>query len=115
MGRRNYLKNDRGDLSARRRTLLTVAAAAVGCYLLASFILGEMGVVKFFRMQAQFRSLEADISRLKQENTRLLRDVRALRSDAAVIERVARDKLGLARPGEIVYYYDAEHPTGDGD
>jgi cell division protein FtsB len=34
-----------------------------------------------------------------------MRDVHALRSDPACIERIARDKLGLARQGEIVYYY----------
>jgi cell division protein FtsB len=35
----------------------------------------------------------------------LLRDVHALKTDPDRMEQIARDKLGLARPGEIVYYY----------
>jgi cell division protein FtsB len=31
--------------------------------------------------------------------------VSALRTDSAFLERMARDKIGLARPGEVVYYY----------
>jgi cell division protein FtsB len=31
--------------------------------------------------------------------------VRSLKNDPAYLERLARDKIGLARPGEIVYYY----------
>lgn len=64
-----------------------------------------MGVVKYYRMKAQYRSLQEDISRLKQDNAELLQKVRSLTTDPDCIERIARDKLGLARPGEIVYYY----------
>ncbi len=75
--------------------------------MLASFIFGEMGMVKYYRMKAQYRSLNADIEQLKQDNDALAREVRTLKTDPACIERMARDKLGLARPGEIVYYYKA--------
>ena len=64
-----------------------------------------MGVVKYYRMKSQYNALAEDIGRLKQDNARLRKDVYALKSDAAYLERIARDKLGLARPGEIVYYY----------
>ena len=77
----------------------------LGAYLLASFTLGEMGLVKYYRMKAQYRALVEEIAQRKQDNARLTREVLSLRSDPACIERIARDKLGLARPGEIVYYY----------
>ena len=44
------------------------------------------------------RSTEAGQCQLTQE-------VHSLKTDPAYMERIARDKLGLARPGEIVYYY----------
>jgi len=43
---------------------------------------------------------------LRQDNVRLNSLVHALKSNPDYIEQLARDKLGLARPGEIVYYYD---------
>ncbi len=95
----------RTSRSGRRKVLLIAVTVLATLYLLVSFIFGEMGAVKYYRMQAQSRSLSADIERLKQDNEKLSREVRLLKTDPACIERIARDKLGLARPGEIVYYY----------
>ncbi len=105
MRTRNYIKVDRSSRTARRKKVLIAAGVVLACYLLASFILGEMGLVKYFRMKAQYRTAVEEIENLKQDNAKLQREVRLLRNDPAFIERTARDKLGLARPGEIVYYY----------
>lgn len=106
MRKRNYMKAERISWTVRKKRMLIAASILLALYLLTSFILGEMGFVKYYRMKAQYNTLTEEISTLKQDNARLVRDVRALRSDPACIERIARDKLGLARQGEIVYYYD---------
>ena len=82
-----------------------VVLAAVLLYGLSRIVLGEMGIVKYFRMKAQYDSLTGEIAALKEDNDALLVEVRALKTDPDYVERLARDKLGLARPGEIVYYY----------
>jgi cell division protein FtsB len=82
-----------------------VLVVAMGGLLLWSLVMGEMGAVKYFRMKARENTLRADISHLKQDNLRLMQEVRSLKHDPAYIERIARDKIGLARPGEVVYYY----------
>jgi len=105
MRKRNYMKAERSSWTVRKKRMLIAASILLALYLLTSFILGEMGFVKYYRMKAQYNTLTEEISTLKQDNARLVRDVRALRSDPACIERIARDKLGLARQGEIVYYY----------
>ncbi len=105
MRKRNYVKTDKIARSARRNKVLFAAGTLLVLYFLASFILGEMGLVKYYRMKAQYSTLSAEIAKLKQDNAKLVKDVHALRSDPAYLERVARDKLGLARQGEIVYYY----------
>ncbi len=105
MHKRNYLKTERHTRSDRNRKLLLGAAILLAVYLLASFIVGEMGLIKYFRMKAQHNGLVRDIASLKQDNARLTRSVNALRTDPDLLEQLARDKLGLARPGEIVYYY----------
>jgi cell division protein FtsL len=97
---------DRQTKTARRKKAAIVLGVILACYLLASFILGEMGVVKYYRMKAQYHALQTEIAGLKQDNGKLIKEVQLLKTDSACIERIARDKLGLARPGEIVYYYD---------
>ena len=105
MRKRNYLKTDRSSRNARTKKVLIGAGILLGMYLLASFILGEMGLIKYYRMKAQYNTLTEEIATLKQNNARLAGDVRALKTDPDHLEQIARDKLGLARPGEIVYYY----------
>lgn len=74
-------------------------------YFLITRVLGEMGVVKYYRMRAQYIAVQENIAKLRQDNVRLRKDVHLLKNDPDYLERLARDKLGFARPGEIVYYY----------
>jgi cell division protein FtsB len=105
MARRNYLKTRATSRTAWTKRLLVALVIAAGLLFLWSLIVGEMGVVKYYRMSAHARSLRSEIDHLKKDNARLSQEVSALRSDPAYIERVARDKIGLARPGEVVYFY----------
>jgi cell division protein FtsB len=105
MPKRNYIKTDRGARTARWKRLLIAACIIFAAYFLASFILGEMGLIKYYRMKEQYTALTEEIALLKRDNENLRKTVHSLKNDPAYIERIARDKLGLARPGEIVYYY----------
>jgi cell division protein FtsL len=105
MRKRNYLKAERSSRKARWKAPLIAAGILFLLYLLVTRVMGEMGVVKYYRMRAQRTALTEQIAQLKQDNGRLRKEVSSLKGDSAYLERVARDKLGLARPGEIVYYY----------
>ena len=87
------------------KRLLIAGAVLIGCIALWKFVVGEMGVVKYYRMSAHARDLKSEIEQMKKDNMLLSKEVAALKTDAAFLERMARDKLGLARPGEVVYYY----------
>jgi len=100
------MKTDRSSRNARWKKLFAAAGILLCLYLSATFIFGEMGLVKYYRMKEQYAALMEGVAVLKQDNVRLRKDVYSLKNDTAYLERVARDKLGLARPGEIVYYYD---------
>jgi len=105
MRKRNYLKAERISRKARWKAPLIAAGVLLVLYFLVTRVMGEMGVVKYLRMKSQRTALTEEIAKLSQDNARLRREVSSLKSDSAYIERIARDKLGLARPGEIVYYY----------
>jgi cell division protein FtsB len=105
MRKRNYIKTERSARIVLWKNLLIVAGVLLVLYFLVTRVVGEMGMVKYYRMKAQYSALTEEIAKLKQDNVRLRKDVDSLKNDPAYLERVARDKLGLARPGEIVYYY----------
>jgi cell division protein FtsB len=105
MRKRNYIKTERSTRTVLWKKILIVAGVFFALYFLITRVVGEMGVVKYYRMKTQYYALTDEIAKLKQDNVRLRKDVDSLKNDPAYLERVARDKLGLARPGEIVYYY----------
>lgn len=105
MAKRNYVKVRSAGRTVWKKRLIVIGIVLAVCAGLWKFIVGEMGVVKYYRMSAHAQSLRSEIDHLRTDNTRLSREVAALKSDPAFIERLARDKIGLARPGEVVYYY----------
>jgi cell division protein FtsB len=88
-------------LWARRLTLAAVLAVSLG-YLPYRVYL-RSGLSRYFTLKEELAQLRAANQRLRQDNRRLLRELSRLRSDELAVERVAREELGLIRPGEIVF------------
>lgn len=58
---------------------------------------------KLMELKYQCRQIEQQISALRQSNTVLLKEKEKLLSDPQYVEEVAREKMNMAREGEIVY------------
>ena len=71
----------------------------------ASFALfgGEYSVFEVRRVRAQRVQLEERLVALEQTNDCLREWAEALQSDSATIERVARERYGMIRAGEVLY------------
>jgi len=105
MAKRNYLIVHSSTRAVWTKRLFAAGIVLIVCVALWKFVVGEMGVVKYYRMSTHARDLRSEIGHMTTDNVRLSREVAALKSDPAFLERMARDKIGLARPGEVVYYY----------
>lgn len=66
-------------------------------------VFGSHGLLAMRRTQAQVQELRGEIDRLNHENGDLSKQVQALRTDPKAVERIAREEMGLARPGEIIF------------
>src|SRR3972149_1649631 len=66
---------------------------------------GDGSLIRIYGLSRQRADLLQDIERLKEENARLRREVEAFRQDETRLEEIARRKLGLVRPGEVVYRF----------
>lgn len=63
------------------------------------------------RIRAEILSLERQIRAEEQRQARLEVAIRTLRDDPKTIERLAREKLGYAKPGETVIYFEPPRST----
>ncbi len=82
-------------------TLVTCVAVLV-LFVIAA-VYGDHGLIHLLRMQSEQRELEHTAFDLQQQNERLRERIRRLQSDDHYIEKLARERLGLVRKGEIMY------------
>ena len=71
--------------------------------LLLQDVFGTHGLVAMRRSKIQIQAVQAQILQLDQENQELQQRIHSLRTDPAAIEKIARDRMGLARPGEMIF------------
>jgi cell division protein FtsL len=57
------------------------------------------------RMRKEVLRLDAELQKAAEENRQLKNSIEAL-SDPKAVERIAREKLGYARPGETVIRFE---------
>lgn len=66
-------------------------------------LVGEKGLTETIRAKRESKALEASVANLKAENARLRAQGLRLKQDLSAIEAIARQELGLVRPGEVLF------------
>jgi cell division protein FtsB len=86
-----------------RRKLATIGVFALVLFLGFHVIFGANGMVVYTNKRSQYRSLQKETQDLDEENAKLTKQVEELRNDPKAIEKEAREQLGYAKKGEIIY------------
>ena len=85
------------------RANLSWLLGAALALLLIQDVFGTHGLIAMRRSMREAADTQKAIDRLDQENQQMEDHVKALKSDPAAIERIAREEMGLARPGEYIF------------
>ena len=86
-----------------RRRAATLASILLLIALAVGSLFGDSGILHLLQERDRVVTLRAELEQLKADNGRLAEQIQALKSDPRSIERLAREELGLARPGEVVF------------
>ena len=89
-----------GQFFRRNMYLFLIVGFAL---LLLQDVFGTHGVLAMRQSQKEAQGIQKDISRLDEENQRLQNRVKALKTDPAAIERIAREEMKLSRQGEFIF------------
>lgn len=103
--RSNRRTTDIARAGRRHRGILIIVSLTIGLYLAGSFVFGRFGVRSLLELTQTRRQLEHENSSLDARNQRLQAEANALRHDPFRIEQLAREQLGMAREGEIIYRF----------
>jgi cell division protein FtsB len=98
-----------------RAVLIWTASLLALIPILYVFILGEYGWVNMWRLSEKKGQMKEEVTRLEAQNFDLSTDLDMLKGDPKKdprlrfkLERNAREKHGLVRPGDLVYKYPAD-------
>jgi cell division protein FtsB len=58
-----------------------------------------------WRVQRQVAQLAYEVRTIEQESRDLRHEIHRLRHDMEYLEKIAREELGLVRPGELVFEF----------
>jgi len=67
------------------------------------FIAGDGGWLDLRRERQRLAGLESEVARLEAQNDSLRLVLEKMENDPEYLEKVAREKLGMIRPGEYLY------------
>ncbi len=84
----------------RNMSILLVAGLLL---LVVQDIFGTHGVLAMRRAQKEAAKVKQEIQQIDTQNRQLEDSVKSLKSDPETIERIAREEMGLARPGEYIF------------
>ena len=83
-----------------RRVVLPLLLGLAGYYALFG---GEYSLLELRAARQEIRTKEEELVRLRAEVEHLRARADSLENDSATIERIARERFGMIREGEILY------------
>jgi len=99
---RRLIESLRKKASPYRRYLIRGGIIFLVMFVSYSFLGGEFGFLNLMRMQRHRSQLEVEKRQLLAEIVDLEARLKRIESDSDYIEKLAREKYGLAKEGEII-------------
>src|SRR5690242_680811 len=104
-------QSPRFDSRYQSGALLALLLICVGLF--AHQIFGQHGYLALRRERRDFEALRQQIQMLQKENQLLQSQIKSLKTDPKAIEKMAREQMGLARPGEIIFTLPDKNPENN--
>lgn len=95
----------RGVFATPRLVALLIGSGLFLLTMMGFTVWGDHGLLALWRTHHELERLVREIEIIEQKNAELGREAQRLRGDLRYIEKIAREELGLARVGEIVFEF----------
>ncbi len=90
-----------------------ISAAIILIILIQLFVLRDEGIYSLMQLKQEIKDMESHITRLEIEKAELESERDRLLNDPDYLERIARERFRMAKPGEKVFHVVIESkPVG---
>jgi cell division protein FtsB len=76
-------------------------------------LFSDQGLLKLRRLRAERTRLDQQSQQIKDENTSLAQRIELLRKDISFVEKLARQKLGMIKPDEMIIKFPQDGSTAN--
>lgn len=87
-------------LTTKRKLILS---AVVALPVLGIFMFGNRGLIKRISLENRYDNALEELYEQRNVGDSLRREIVRLKTDSIAVEKLARERFGMARPGERVY------------
>ena len=87
----------------KNRYIWAIASLFLLLFLLSLF--SHRGLISLYRLYRTEQHLRLQIEESKRKNAALKQEVTSWQEDYGKIEKLAREELGLVKPGELIYQF----------
>lgn len=87
---------------AFRKRIFILGIACLFLIMVVTSVFGKKGVMDIHRARLKLAELQAESLKLKQEKARLEGEIHELETNPRAVEKAARERLWLIKPGEKV-------------
>ena len=102
---KTFRKQVNSELKRRRYVVYTILLLSF-IYLAAGLLLGDRGVMRYLQLKEREGSLKTELSAISEDNEKLRSIIESYEENDFFVEKNAREKFGLAGPGEYIYIYE---------
>ena len=103
MKRHSHPRTIRRQSTDTQRQFIRGVLLLIGVTLLIIFIFGDHGIFQLYKLKRERAEVQAHITLLRKEREQLKSEKARLENDLDYIEKLARERFRMAKPGEKVF------------
>jgi len=93
----------RQQLVETQRKFVRGVLLLIGATLVIIFIFGDHGIFQLYKLKQERKEVQEHITQLRENRETLIAEKNRLENDLEYIEKLAREKYRMAKPGEKVF------------
>ena len=97
-------KNISRILTRRKRNVRRLIILGILLLVICIYSFGDYGLYQYYQLSREEKRLQTKLAQLELESKQLEKERQLLqKQDPGYLERIAREKFGLVKPGEKIY------------
>ena len=101
--RKSFKRNKHGSLSIFQKQFFKGVIFLIGFSLIIVFVFGDHGLLKLYKIKSKRQMIQNKIAILREEREKLKGEKTKIENDLSYIEKIAREKYKMVKPGEKIF------------